>query len=259
MTVDFDRDADRPHVGRLRLDFGSLNLLRTSRLETFDDALADVPPAVSVVTIAGAGDGLTAGLDLDWAKDRSPREGRALLSTLYDAIESVRDLDAVTVCCTGAYALGAGFEFAMACDFRVATAEAVLGLPEVTVGLPTVVQGGLLTRYVGLQTAKELIYLGETVTGDRAADLGLVNESAPAEAYPEAVADLVDRLASKSPMVLAQQKRVFREWRSRGLESGMARSVGPGAACFGTEDQREAMGAFLAGRDPEFVDDTGNS
>lgn len=252
MSVDFARDDERPHVGTLTVDFDRLNLVRTDRIETVADAVRSVPADVSVLVLRGGADGLTAGLDLDWAKDRTAHEGYALLASLYELIEAVRELDAVTVCDCRGYALGAGFELALACDFRVATEEAALGLPEVNVGLPTVIQGGLLLRLVGLATAKELIYLGRTVSGERAAELDLVHAVAPESDYDGAVAGLVDELAAKSPLVLSWQKRVFREWRSVGLESGMASSVGLGAQCFGTHDQREAMAAFLESRDPAF-------
>lgn len=80
---------------------------------------------------------------------------------------AVRDLDAVTVCGCDEYALGAGLELAMACDFRVARVDAALGLPEVDVGLVTGIQGGLLIRFVGLQAARELVYTGEPESGTR--------------------------------------------------------------------------------------------
>ena len=252
MNVDLHHEEERPHVAHLRIDFGSLNLVTTERLRDLDAAVRSVPEDVSVLSIAPEGEGLSAGLDLEWARERTPHEGWELLSTLYRAIQAVRDVDAVTVCGLGEYAIGAGFELAMACDFRIASPEASLGLPEVDVGLPTVIQGGLLLRLVGLQRAKELIYLGETVSGERARELGLVNEAASGEAYEGAIEGTVDALAEKSPLVLAWQKRVFRAWRSPGLESGMERSVGMGAQCFGTHDQREAMSAFLEDRQPSF-------
>lgn len=255
MPVDVTPHDRHEHVARLTLDFGRLNLITADRLRSLVEALDSLPRGVSVLVVTGAGDGLTGGLDLEWARDLTAHEGWTLLSRLYEALEAVRDIDAVTVCGAGSYALGAGFELALACDFRVAVADAALGLPEVDVGLPTVVHGGLLTRFVGLQTAKELIYLAEPVSGRRAYELGLVNEAVPADEYEPTVSELTDRLATRSSTVLTWQKRVFRAWRSWGLEAGMAHSVGLGAQCFGTPDQREAMTAFLEDREPSFDHD----
>lgn len=252
MDLTFDRDADRPRVGRLSVDLGELNLLEPDGIARLHGAVLAVPDDVVVLTIGPGGDALSAGLDLEWAVDRPTDEGWELLSSLFEMIQAVRDLPAVTVCDCGRAALGAGFELALACDFRVATADATLGLPEVRVGLPTVIQGGLLIEHLGLSRAKRLIYLGETIDGDRAADLGLVHAAPAADGYDDGLGDLVDRLAAMSPTALRWQKRTFQRWRSTGLETGIERSIGDGAMCFGTDDQREAMRTFLAGREPAF-------
>lgn len=266
MPVRCTVDTDREHVARLELDFGRLNLLSPEAIDELHGAAGRVPDDVSVVTVGAADDesadggrregevpGLTAGLDLDAAVDLSAQEARAVIGDLREAIAGIRDCHAVTVCGCGSYALGAGLELAMACDVRVATDDARLGLPEVDVGLVTGIQGGLLIRLVGLQAAKELVYTGEPVSGVAAAELGLVNDAVPPAAYDDAIEGWVDRLAAKSPLVLRRQKAVFRSWRSVGLERGIESSAETIAECFGTHDQREATAAFLEGREPDFA------
>jgi len=110
-----------------------------------------------------------------------------MLTNLYELMQGVRNLDAVTVCRCGEYALGGGLELAMSCDFRVATEDAALGLPEIDAGLVTGIQGGLLVRLVGLQAAKEIVYTGEPVSGLDAEELGLVNRAVAPDAYVETV------------------------------------------------------------------------
>lgn len=256
MSVDLEREDDRPHVAHLRLDFGDLNLLSTDAMAAIGEAVYEVPEDVAVLSIAAdpveEETGLTAGLDLSEARAFSAHEGLAMFEVLYAAIESVRSVDAVTVCGCGDYTIGAGLELAMACDFRIAPKTASLGLPEVDVGLPTVIHGGLLLRQVGETAAKEMVYTGEPVSGERAEQLGLVTEATPAGEYAATLAEQVDDLASKSPLVLRRQKQVFRMWRSTGLERGIAASMWPGALSFGTHDQQEAMAAFFENRTPEF-------
>ncbi|MFB6305190.1 MAG: enoyl-CoA hydratase/isomerase family protein [Haloferacaceae archaeon] len=256
MGVTFDRD-ERPNVGHLRLDFDDLNRLTTERVATLESAVRDLPDDLSVLTVAG-GDaddgvdpdaGLAAGLHVGEARDWSVDEMRTFLETLHDAVEAVRDLNAVTVAACGGYAIGAGLELAMGCDFRVATAEAALGLPEVDVGLPTVLHGALLPLYVGYGTAAEMVFLGDPIPGTRAADEGLVHEAPPADEYRDAVTDLVDGLAEKSPTTLRHQKRVVKTWRSNGLEAAV-HNVGAGLAAFATPDRAEAMAAFVEDREP---------
>lgn len=255
MSVDLDCEDDRP-VAHLRLDFGDLNLLSTGAMAAVGEALSEVPDEVAVLSIAAdpiqAETGLSAGLDLSEAQTFSAHEGLEMFEVLYAAIEAVRSVDAVTVCGCGSYTIGAGLELAMACDFRVAPKTASLGLPEVDVGLPTVIHGGLLLRQVGETAAKELVYTGEPVSGERAEQLGLVTDATPAGEYAATLESRVDTLAEKSPLVLRRQKQVFRMWRSTGLEQGIAASMWPGAISFGTHDQREAMAAFFEDRDPEF-------
>lgn len=261
MSADLVRDDDRPHVAHLRLSAGDHNLLRPEPLAALREAVEGLPDEVAVLVVAAGGAaplgdgtrGLSAGLDLGWAVDRGPDGGRAFLEELYEAVEAVRDVDAVTVAACGEYALGAGFELALGCDLRAATADARLGLPEVDVGLPTVVHGGLLVRHVGLGRAKELVYRGVVLSGAEARADGLVEEAPAAGAYPAAVAALVDDLAGTAPTVLRTQKRVFRSWRSDGLEAGLHESVEAGARSFGTAAAREGMSAFLEGREPDFA------
>ncbi|THE66365.1 enoyl-CoA hydratase/isomerase family protein [Salinadaptatus halalkaliphilus] len=240
-------------MAHLRLDAGQLNLLSPAVLEELHETIRSVPDDVAVLTIAGADDGLTAGLKLDAVRECSTTEARAVLSDLYGAMDALRDLSAVTICGCGGYALGAGLELAMACDFRVATSDAALGLPEIDVGLVTGIHGGLLIRLVGLQRAKELVYTGETITGEHAAEIGLVNRAVGADEHDEAVTQLVDRVADKSPLVLQYQSEVFAAWRSAGIERGIDSTLETIAACFDTADQYEGMTAFLEDREPTFT------
>ena len=260
MVVTLTQEPERPHVAHLRIDFNDLNLLTVSEAHELRDAITEIPDEVAVLTLAAdraeTADeeirGLSAGLNLEWAHTLSPHEGQDLLRVFYGMIQAIRDLDAVVVCSCGEYTLGAAFELAMACEFRIATGDAKLGLPEVNVGLPTVIHGGLLIRLVGMQTATELIYTGKTVSGDRAVELDLVNRAVESDEYDDALDTLVADVAEKPPQVLKGQKRVMRRFRSVGLERGMEASIGDIGRTFGTDEQREAMSAFLEGRSPSF-------
>ena len=254
-SVTFERESDRPHVGHLRIDVDEMNRITAPRLEAIHAGVEAVPDDVSVLTVAAAGElsdarGLAAGLDITEAAEFSSEDARELFGRLHETAEAIRDLDAVTVCACGGYTIGAGLELAMAADFRVATAEAALGLPEVDVGLPTVLYGALLPLFVGYGDAAELVFLGDPFSGERAAASGLVHEAPPEDEYAGTVASYVDRLAEKSPPVLRYQKRVVRTWRSNGLEAAVDASVAPGLACFSLPDREEAMRAFLENRDP---------
>lgn len=238
MSVDFSR-SDR--IGRLELAFDDLNRLTPERLDEFAAAVEAVPGDASVLVVEGER-GLSAGLHLGEAVDYDAADARAMFDSLYGAIEALRDADAVTVADCGAFALGGGFEIALAADFRVADADAALGLPEVDVGVPTVIHGGLLVEHVGLGRAKELVYTGETLSGEAARAEGLVHRVGDGD-------DLVAALASKPPRTLALQKRAFRRFRSASREAGMEASAAEGALAFDTDSQEATMRAFLDGED----------
>ena len=189
MTVTIERDPEHAHVAHCRLDFGQLNLLSPAAIAELGEQVRSISSEVSVLTIQGIADneeaigGLAGSLQLDAVRDFSATEAGELIDTLYATIEAIRGVEAVTTCGCGEHALGAGLELAMACDFRVATDDATLGLSEIDVGLVTGIHGGLLVRLVDLQAAKELIYLGEPVSGERAVEIGLVNRAVPTEEY----------------------------------------------------------------------------
>jgi enoyl-CoA hydratase/carnithine racemase len=238
MTVDFSRSE---RVGRLTLAFDDLNRLTPSRMDEFAAAVEAVPDDVSVLVVSGER-GLSAGLHLGEAVDYDTAAARAMFDSLYGAVEAVRDTDSITVADCGAFALGAGFEIALGADFRVAEADAALGLPEVDVGVPTVIQGGLLVEHVGLGRAKELVYTGETLSGERGRGEGLVHRVGDGE-------ELVASLAAKAPETLALQKRAFRRFRSASREAGMEASAAEGSLAFDTDAQATAMDAFLDDED----------
>lgn len=250
MSVTLTRDSDRPHVAHLRIDENDLNLFSPGLATALHDTVTSVDDDVSVLTIAATQPddgvrGLSAGLDIEWARDIGPHDAQDLLYAFYDAIQAIRDLEAVTVCGCGDYVLGVGLELAMACEFQVVTDDATLGLPEVNVGIPTVIHGGLLTRLVGVGLANELIYTGDPIDGIQAHDIGLVTDTASPDDYADAFTDRVATLAEKSPRVMQLQKRVMNRFRSNGLESGMYGSVADISRAFGHPDQRDAMTDFL--------------
>jgi len=161
-----------------------------------------------------------------------------VLTNLYELMQGVRNLDAVTVCRCGEYALGGGLELAMSCDFSRRDRGRRARTPGDRRGLVTGIQGGLLVRLVGLQAAKEIT--GEPVSGLDAEELRLVNRAVAPDAYVETVDHLVETLASKSPRIIQWQTQVFRALRSNGVESGIDHSLETIAACFDTY-QQEAM------------------
>src|SRR5881275_3530002 len=192
---------DRPPLNLLEP-----GLIRTLR-ETFEALAADRATRIAIVT--GQGRAFTAGMDVAVLRDLDPAGARELITGLHDAIAAVHAAPFPVIAALNGPCLGAGFELALACDLRVAVAGAPLGLPEVRVGVPSVIQAALLPPLVGPGRAAELLLTGEPITAERAREWGLVNDVVPAERLRAAVQALVERILACGPEAIRLQKELI--------------------------------------------------
>ena len=163
------------------LDRPPLNLIVPEMVEgirSVFDALR-VDPEVRLAVVAGAGRVTTGGMQLQVLRELTPATAKAFIASLHGAINAVHDAPFPTIAMIHGACLGAGFELAMACDLRVAAADARLGLPEIRVGIPSVIEAALLPGLVGPGRAAEILLTGESVTAEQALAWGLVNQVAP--------------------------------------------------------------------------------
>jgi 2-oxoglutaroyl-CoA hydrolase len=205
---------------------------------------------VRVIVLTGAGDkAFTAGGDIPGFLEREPEE----LSRLAWNVAAPERCPKPVIAKLRGYAFGVGLELALACDFRVATEDVELALPEVKIGmLPG--SGGTqrLARMIGLGRAKDMVMRGRRVGAEEALAIGLVTEVVAATELDTAVSSLVDELRALSPLALALAKRVLNHaydgplalgLEIEGLAYGLMRS---------THDFREGVEAFGEKRPPKF-------
>src|SRR6267143_1706153 len=162
---------DRPPLNLL--EPGLIAALRT----TFETLARDASIRAAVVT--GRGRAFTAGMDVTVLHGLDTTSARSLISDLCAAIDAVHRAPFPVLAAVHGACLGAGFELALACDLRVAAAGASFGLPEVRVGVPSVVQAALLPPLIGPGRAAEMLLLGTPVDASRALGWGLVNRVVP--------------------------------------------------------------------------------
>jgi enoyl-CoA hydratase/carnithine racemase len=232
-TLTLDRpDSLNALNGRLRREV----VAGLERLDAENDDSDGV--ALRAVVLEGAGGNFCAGADVTEFDD--DEAGTRLARDLQAAI---MDLPAPVVAKIEGYCLGGGFETALACDFRVAAPAAELGFPEVDLGIMPGGGGvGFVSRLAGPAVAAELAMTGEFVTGERAADLGLVTEVT--EDVDGAARDLAERLASKPPLAIQAIKESVRLTTETGLRAARrhdARLVNP---LYHTDDHAKAARAF---------------
>ncbi len=208
-----------------------------------DHALRDSPRAL---ILAGRGRAFCAGHDLRHEEPVPPLpEERRRLQRIQDVTRKIRQAPFVVIGSVHGYALGAGCEFALACDLVVAAEDAVFGFPEVGVGLS--VTGGishLLPAALGLSRAKELVLLGEHFSAAQALDLHLVNLVVGSERREEAAADLAQRVAARPPHALARAKFLLDRGSQAGIDAAFELEVDSGMASRGSDEAAQAARAF---------------
>jgi enoyl-CoA hydratase len=225
--------------------------VRTRLSEEVDHAIAD--PDARVLVFTGAGDkAFVAGADVAEFAGRTPLEQRRAMDspTVFDRIW---DAPLPTIAMINGFCLGGGCELALACDVRVGADTAVLGQPEVRLGI---IPGGgatqRLPRLVGYGKALQLILSGETLDGIAAYEIGLLDEVVPAGELRDRTLEIARSMAEKSPVTLAIAKRAIRAAFELPLAAGLDQERDLFALAFATEDKAEGVAAFLEKRKPQW-------
>ena len=244
----------RGGVVRCTLDRPPLNLLEpgliASLRSTFDGLATDASVRLAVLT--GAGRAFTGGMDVRVLRDLDAASATGLITALHDAIDAVHRAPFPVIAAVNGHALGAGFELALACDLRVAAAEATLGLPEVRVGVPSVIQAALLPPLVGPGRAAELLLTGAAIGAAQALAWGLVNRVVARAALEAAVDEVVAAIIACAPGAVRLQKQLIIRWRESALADAVRTGIPAFAAAYATGEPREGATAFLEKRAPRF-------
>lgn len=228
---------------------GSLNILGSAAIvdlrQTFEALAADAN--LRCVVLRGTGDkAFVAGADIHEMGRLVPDTARVFIDGLRALCESVRQCPVPVIARLPGWTLGAGLELAASCDLRIAAEPAHFGMPEVKVGIPSIIHAALLPRLVGQARANWLLLTGDTIDAARALDWSLVDRVVPADRLDEVVTDLARQLAGYGPMALRQQKRLLREWQTLDLDTAITRGVDEFAVAYETDEPARFMAAFRA-------------
>jgi enoyl-CoA hydratase/carnithine racemase len=231
-----------------------LNLLVPELIQALRDGVLGLHKnrAVRLAIITGRGSAFTAGVDLRVMKDLDVAGAKAFITTLHEAIRAVHEAPFPVIAMLNGHCLGGGLELAMACDLRVASTEATLGLPEIRVGVPSVIEAALMPGLIGPARAAESLLTGETITAATAESWGLVNRVAPPHELEATTRELAGKILACSPTAVRAQKELINRWRQTDLPTAIQYGINAFAACFATSEPREAMTAFLEKRPPRF-------
>jgi enoyl-CoA hydratase len=211
----FDRPDKRNALNRTLLRAATAAVREAS-------ALADLRALV----VRGAGPVFMAGADIDEMRQlKTPAQATAFIGELHALCQALRDVPVPTIALIQGAALGGGLEVAAACDLRIGTADSRYGMPEVRVGLPSVIEAALLQRLIGWGRAADLVLFGHTVAASEALSWGLLNAVVEANALDDALRAKLVELQRCDPMAVRKQKELMRVWERGDLAASIDHSV----------------------------------
>jgi|HubBroStandDraft_3_1064219.scaffolds.fasta_scaffold128696_1 enoyl-CoA hydratase len=234
-----------------------LNTLDSAMMEEFLRALQELArdESLRAVVLSGAGTkAFIGGADIHEMSRLDAVSGRAFITLLHRCCDALRELPVPVIARINGYALGAGLEIAAACDLRIAADTARFGMPEVKLGIPSVIEAALLPALIGWGRTRHLLLLGETITSAEAFQWGLVEMVVPlsrfysSAALDEAVEVWVSSILKAGPRAIRLQKKLIRRWEDLPLSDAVRAGVDAFAAAWETDEPRRMMQEFLADR-----------
>lgn len=234
-----------------------LNALNKATIEELNAALkaADNDAGTGVVILTGSGEkSFVAGADIKEFADFSVEEGKMLAAKGQELLFSfIENMTTPVIAAVNGFALGGGLELAMASHIRVASTNAKLGLPEVSLGvIPGYGGTQRLAQLVGRGKANEMVFTAGMIPADEALTWGLVNHVCPQEELLPLAEKIAQKILNNSATAIAAAIRSVNALYSKGGQAGFDTEIDEFGKCFGTADFREGTGAFIEKRKPNF-------
>lgn len=224
----------------------SLNAALMDALAATLDGLAREEDLRAVVLTGAGPKAFVGGADIaEMAGITDEAGARAFITRVHACCAAVRAVPVPVIARIHGFAFGAGLELAASCDLRVASEAARFGMPEVRLGIPSVVEAALLPGLVGWGRAREILLLGETFGAREAAEWGLVERVAAPDALDAAVEAWVGAILACTPRAVRLQKALIRRWEDLPVGEAIRAGIDAFAAAYETDEPGRAMRAFL--------------
>ena len=249
-TRNEERTAGR--IAHVTVDHpGKLNILNRALMAALGDQLTALgdDEGLRAVVLRGAGDrAFIGGADIRDMAALDEESARDFITLLHRACDAARRLPVPVIARIEGYALGAGLEVAAACDLRIAAEGARFGMPEVKVGIPSVIEAALLPSLIGWGRTRRLLFTGETIDAAEAERWGLVEWCVPKAELDGAVEHVLGAILACGPRAIRLQKALIREWEDLPLSQAITRGITRFGAAFRTDEPKRMMAAFLASK-----------
>ena len=247
------QEYPRGRVAFVSIDNQSkLNSLSSQVMEQliarFAELAVDANLRAIVLTGAG-GKAFIGGADIDeMAALAGPAQARAFILKVHGCCQAIRDTPVPVIAAINGWCLGAGLEVAAACDLRLAANTAMFGMPEVRLGLPSVVEAALLPSLIGWGRTRRILMTGETFCAAEALAWGLVEEVHTTSSLPAAIDALVGQLLEAEPQAVRNQKTLMQRWEELPMSAAIAAGVDAFEQAWTGQEPSRALRRYLAER-----------
>lgn len=224
------------------------NTLNSAAIHALNTSLSDLDakPDIALVILTGAGGKVfIGGADIKEMSTLNPESARSFITNLHHVCHKIRYLHAPVIARVNGLALGAGMELAAACDMVVAGHNAAFAMPEVRVGIPSVIDAALLPRILGVGLARDLVMTGRMLSATEAHVAGFVQRLAPENALDEAVQVVIDEILAGGRHAITLQKQLCNDWENNPLASSIQIGIESFAHSYDTAEPKTMMESFL--------------
>ncbi len=234
----------------------TLNALNAALIKEFSDALDEIynSEEIRVLVLTGSGEkSFVAGADITELATFNALQAKCFSETGYAITNKLQELPIPVIAAVNGFALGGGSEIALACDFIYASENAMFGLPEINLGIiPGFGGTQRLSRLIGKNMAKEMIFTGKMISAAEAKTIGMVNKVCPQEQLMDEVITTAKTMASKGKVSLRAAKQAINSGMNVDLDTGCRIETDAFALCLASPDAKEGTSAFMEKRKADF-------
>lgn len=242
-------EVDALGIATVTIDGGGpLNIVSSGLAQALAATLRGLASRADVrlVVIRGSGQKtFVGGADIRELAALDPAAAREFIGALHSMCEAARDLPVPSICALRGWCIGVGLELAASCDIRIAEDTARFVMPEVRIGIPSVIQGALLSRLIGEGRARWMMLTGEAIDAVKAESWGLVTEVVAPDQLESVVRRSAASLAELSPSAMRAQKQVLRTTEAPHLDAAMKHSIEIFGAAYESDEPGKLMNDFL--------------
>jgi len=243
------RVAVKDGVARVTLDHpAKLNALNAAAIEALGAAMRDLSadPKLRAVVLTGAGDkAFSGGVDVNELGATTPATAREAITRLHRCLTAVRECPVPVIARVNGYCIGGALELAAACDLRIAADHARFGMPEVRLGIPSVIEAALLARLMGAGRARWLLLTGELVDAAEALRWGFVERVVPLSALDTEVDATLEAILASGAQAIRAQKKLNRAYEELPFEQAVAQSIDAFEQSYATGEPGRLIGDYL--------------